>query len=364
MAQQGGDLDRNEPATEFKLEKARRRGSVPRSNDLTFAGVLLAAVACVHGLAQASLIDGALMLRRGLGFASREELSTASALAYAETLVVQVLIAVTPIVAVLWLVAASIAAAQARGVLTAEPLKPDLSRLNPATGLKRLFSVRALHDLVRSTVKLVAIATAMAVWGWHHLDAMLRLAAASPAGVLEGGLALLGSAFALLAGLLVALAILDWGFNRWEFMRQMRMSKREVKDEHKEREGDPRIRARLRELRLEWFKRARQLSQVRSADVLITNPTHYAVALVYKRADMPAPMITARGAGEMAQRMRWEARRHCVPVVENAPLARSLFSLNESQAYVPQEHFDVVARILRWVYAAPPRRRVTEAPSA
>jgi flagellar biosynthetic protein FlhB len=137
----------------------------------------------------------------------------------------------------------------------------------------------------------------------------------------------------------------------------MRMSKREIKDEHKQREGDPRIKRRLRELRVEWLKRARQLAKVRSADVLLTNPTHYAVALEYRHGETPAPMITARGAGELAHRMRAEAQRRGVPVVEHAPLARALFALEGSQVFVPEQHFEPVARILRWVYAARSHQR-------
>ena len=105
-------------------------------------------------------------------------------------------------------------------------------------------------------------------------------------------------------------------------------------------------------MRLEWLKRARQLAKVRSADVLLTNPTHYAIALEYRHGEMPAPMITARGAGELAQRMRAEARRRAVPIVEHPPLARALFALEGSQLFVPEEHFEPVARILRWVYSA------------
>ena len=130
------------------------------------------------------------------------------------------------------------------------------------------------------------------------------------------------------------------------------MSRREIREEHKEREGDPRIRKKLRELRVQWLKRARQLSKVRSADVLLTNPTDYAVAIEYRHGETPAPVITARGAGEMAARMRTEAQRHGVPVFVHVPLTRALFSLPESQVYVPEEHFNQVARVLRWVYAA------------
>ena len=359
MAEQKGDLDTTEPATAYKLEKAHEKGSTVRSGELTFALVLLACVACVYGLG-AEIADGtALLIRRGLPFVSRGELTHASALAYVDTLVTHTVSVIAPAVFVVWFTALVIAALQARGVFTAHPLKPDFTRLNPANGFKRVFSIKSLHELWRSAAKMAVITVAMVIWGQHQLSEILRLPTRNPRSMEQSGIAMLGSALALLAGLMLAFALLDWSFNRWDFMRQMRMSKREVKDEHKEREGDPRIKARLRELRLEWLKRARQLSKVRNADVLLTNPTHYAVALEYRHGEMPAPMITARGAGELAQRMRAEARRRAVPVVEHPVLARALFALDESQPFVPEEHFGQVARVLRWVYAARDQRNVT-----
>jgi flagellar biosynthesis protein FlhB len=352
MAGQQTDLDRNEPATPYKLEKAQQRGSIVRSTELTFAGVLLTCVACVYGLGT-QVVDGIAVLgRQGLSFVGREALTGESAIAFVGTLATHALRVVAPVVFVVWLTAFLISAMQARGVFTAQPLKPDFTRLNPATGFKRMFSVKSLHDLWRSVAKLGAISVAMALWGQHHLLEMLRLPAQPSRAMLHSGIDLLGSALSLLAGLVLLFAALDWSINRWEFMRNMRMSKREIKDEHKEREGDPRIKSRLRELRLQWLKRARQLAKVRSADVLLTNPTHYAVALEYRHGEMPAPMITARGAGELAQRMRDQARRHGVPVVQHIPLTRALFALDETQLLVPEEHFGQVARILRWVYAA------------
>lgn len=352
MAEQREDLDRNEPATPFKLEKAHKRGSVVRSAELTFAGVLLACVACVYGLGMQTADGVALLARRGLSFVARDELTPASALALVDALATHAVVTIAPALAVVWLVAALIGAMQARGVLTTQPLQPDFTRLNPASGFKRILSVKSLHELWRNSAKLGVISIAMAVWAQHHLAEILRLSTQEPRSALRSAIALLGSSLSLLAGLVLLFALLDWSINRWEFMRRMRMSKREIKDEHKEREGDPRIKARLRELRLGWLTRARGLAKVRSADVLLTNPTHYAVALEYRHGEVPAPMITARGAGEMARRMRVEARRRSVPVVEHPPLARALFALHESQVLVPEEHFNQVARILRWVYAA------------
>jgi flagellar biosynthetic protein FlhB len=354
MAQQDSELDRNEPATPHKIEKARERGSIVRSTELTFAIVLLACVAFTYGLGTQLVRGTAVLLRRGLSFAGRDEMSTASALAYVEALATHVLTVVAPLVFVIWMTALVAGGLQARGVFSAHPLQPDFSRLSPAAGLKRLFSLKSLHELWRSSAKILVITFAMALWARHHAPDILRMGRPQP--MFDHGIALLGSALSLLAAIVLAFALLDFALNRWQFMREMRMSRREIRDEHKEREGDPRIKARLRELRLEWLKRARQLAKVRSADVLLTNPTHYAVALRYRHGEMPAPLIVARGAGELAQRMRDEARRRGVPVVEHAPLTRALFALEASQVFVPEEHFEPVARILRWIYAARAQR--------
>jgi flagellar biosynthetic protein FlhB len=355
MAEQQEDLDRNEPATPHKLEKARERGSVVRSTEVVFACVLLAAVAYVYGLGTQLMDDVGTVVRRALSFSGRDQLDRAAALGY--------LLAIAPAIFVAWLAALLAAAAQARGVFSAHPLTPDFSRLNPATGLKRMFSMKSLHDLWRNSAKLAVICIAAVLWGRAHLEAILRMSTLPPRAMAQAGLSLFGSALTLLAGIVIVFALLDWALNRWEFLKKMRMSKREVKDEHKEREGDPRIKSRLRELRLAWLKRMRELAKVRNADVLLTNPTHYAVALEYRHGEMPAPMITARGAGELARNMRNEARRRNVPVVENAPLTRALHALNESQVFVPVEHFEEVARVLRWVYAARGARASTGAPA-
>ncbi|MBB6091161.1 flagellar biosynthetic protein FlhB [Povalibacter uvarum] len=352
MPQQSSDADANEPATPYKLEKARERGSIFRSAELTFAFVMLACVACVYGLGVRTLDATAAMLGRALQFASREQMSNVSALALSESLAGQMLSVLAPLVFCVWIAAFVVAAMQARGTFSSHPLKPDFTRVNPANGLKKLASLKTLHELWRSLAKLIVVGIATTLWGRHHLQDLLHLSAQASQPMSRSGLALLASVLALLAGIMLVFAALDWLINRSEFLRQMRMSRREIKDEHKHREGDPRIKARLRELRIEWFKRARQLSRVRTADVLLANPTHYAIALEYRQGEMPAPMITARGSGDLAQRMREEARRRTVPIVEHPSLARALFKLHDSQVFVPEEHFDQVARILRWVYAA------------
>jgi flagellar biosynthetic protein FlhB len=352
MAGDQTESNPTEPATPHKLEKAREKGSIAKSAELVFGVVLAVSVACVYGLGGKVMLGTAALFQPALSATGHVDLSQPAALNYMGFMAARAAAVFLPVIFSIWVSAVFCAALQARGVFSTHPLKPDFSRVNPAVGLKRVLSLRALLELARSLAKLLTIGMTMTLWCHYRLGAILGLAARTPRAMADAGLALFGEALTLLTVLVLLFALLEWRINRWEYLKRMRMSKREVKDEHKEREGDPRIKKRLRELRLEWFKRTRQLTKVRTADVLLTNPTHYAVALEYRHGEMPAPMITARGQGEVARRMRAEARRRAVPVIENPPLARALFALRESDVYVPPQHFHEVARVLRWVFAA------------
>lgn len=361
MSGDGGDLDRNEAATAYKLQKAHERGSIVKSAEVTFAALLLAACASVYGLGDGVVQQAGGLMAKGISASGRGSLNPQSAMALAAALSALAAQLLAPLLFVFWTVATLSGALQARGAFSAQPLKPDFSRLSPAKGLERLMSAKSLLDLLRNAIKLTVMAVAGVVWGNNHLTDLIALQSVTSRSQANGTLDLIGSLLGMATALFLLFAMLDWMVNRWEFARQMRMSKRDVKDEHKEREGDPRIKSRLRELRMEWLKRARSLAKVKSADVLLTNPTHYAVALQYRHGEMPAPKVLARGAGEMALRMREEARRRQVPVVENPPLARALFRIRGNEPFVPEEHFHDVARILRWVYAARRQRTGTAA---
>jgi flagellar biosynthetic protein FlhB len=346
------DLDRNEPATGFKLEKARRKGSIAKSQEATFAVMLVVFTAVVYGLLEQTLKDMARLIGHAFSVGISSDLSLTALPQLTSVLGMEAVVATAPMLLVVWLAALAFGAAQARGVLSTEPLKPNIDRINPAANFKRLFSLRTLYDVARTGLKLLILGATATVWGATHLRDFVALTAMAPAGLLRHSLRLFGSLLVLLATVYALLACVDWLFSRWEYMRQMRMSKREMKDEHKDREGDPRIKARLRELRAEWARRAKSVQRVGDADVLLTNPTHFAVAVQYKHGAMPAPLLLAKGAGELAQRMRREASRRGVPVVQNPPLARALFVEVPQDQFIPEEHFQQVARILRWVYAA------------
>jgi flagellar biosynthetic protein FlhB len=274
-------------------------------------------------------------------------------------MVADALLMLAPFLGALMLAAIVANVAQTGPILSADPVKPDLSRLSPISGFRKIFSMRTLFDGLRAILKLAALS-----WvAWEALAGLIpqffHLAAMSPASL---GRTIIDDAAA--AGFRIALvmaliALLDFAFAKRQFARQMRMSKRDLKDEHKHREGDPRIKSRIRTLRRELLQKTQAMGNTRNADVMITNPTHYAVALRYVQGEMPSPQVIAKGAGVGAALMRRIAQRHRIPIVENRQLARALYRVAGLEQHVPPSLYAQVARIMVWVFAM--RRRSAEA---
>ena len=346
------DQDKSDPASEYKLQKSRERGSVAKSQDITFVAILFGLTCGVFGMGDSFSRDIAGVMRAVLNqvsSAQTDPMLILPVIGHATVEIMHLLAMPLAIVAVLAIVAS---VAQVGFVLSGEPLKPDFTRINPAQGLKRLFSMRSIYDLVRSLLKMGLVAMLLWLAGGWVLKQLVALPLYAAPGLLAYLIQVTGGILAALTALFGLLAFADLAYTRWEFLKKMRMSKREVKDEHKQRDGDPRIKARLRELRMEWFKKGLSMQKVKDADVLLTNPTHLAVAIAYRRETMAAPKVLTKGAGEVAMKMREVARRHGVMVVENPPLARSLYRLTSPDDDLPEQHYAEVAKVLAWVYAA------------
>lgn len=352
MASPDDSQEKSQQATPFKLEQARKRGTVARSADITSFAVLLALLLAL-GLAGVQMLAGQVRIARAiLGQAGKPLQLASDTSTWLVLLFREALLACLPLL--LAIVVAPILAnlLQSGPVFSMTRLAPDWSRINPLAGLRRMWNVRLVVDAVRAVLKTVALALAAWLCIRHALP---RLAAAgqadarllAPTALDETGRLL---RWCLLALLPVVLADLAWV--RLEFLKKMRMSRREIGDEHKQREGDPRIRSRLRALQREARTRSQSLRQVRQADVLLTNPTRIAVALRYDGASMAAPAVVAKGAGQLARLMRDMARRHRIPVVENRKIARALFRASPIGAAIPQEFYPAVARLLVWVASA------------
>ena len=350
------DIDRSEEATPHKLQQARERAQSPRSPDAVAAAVFLAAVLYLAWQGSETALALARLFRSAL-----LQLTQADAVAVSFWPLLAGLVAASarillPFLLALPIVAVLAAVAQTGVVFSAHPLKVDFQRLNPAGNWKRVFSLRTLFEAARACVKLVLLCGV----GLLALHALLpqfhQLAALPPAAFLQVALDDLASLGWKMAAALALVAVADILFTRREFSQRMRMSRRELKDEFRNREGDPRIRSRLRELRRELLQRSRALRNTRDADVVLANPTHFAVALKYVHGEMDAPRVIAKGAGQLAAAMRAIAAQHRIVVVHNPPLARRLFRETQIDEVLPANFHAEVARIFVWLLAMRARR--------
>lgn len=349
MAEQ--EQNRNENATPFKLQQARKRGMVSKSPDMVSAAILLAMVAYLYAMGWSSAREQLNLARAALTQAGRLDFSFAATLGLVSRLLTESVYALAPFLLMLVLTAIVANLGQTGPVFSFKPLGPDFDRVNPAKGFERLFSMQIVYTAVKSLIKLALLVCVFVVAVRHLIGPLVGLLNVDPRNYVPRLLDLSAALAFKLALVIFVMALIDVAWVRWEFAKRMRMSRRELREELKHREGDPRVRARLRELRNELLKRSRALKKVPSADVLVTNPTHVAVAISYKHGEMHAPRLVAKGAGGLAEKMKKLAYRHRVPVVEQPTLARALFHQVERDAFVPEEFYPQVLKILVWVYA-------------
>lgn len=345
------DIDRSEAATPFKLQKAREKAQTPRSLDAVAAAVFASAVAWLAWQGEAA---AAALLR--LFHAALVQVAAVDAGGHGIGVLAGQLVRgaagiLAPLFLALPLAALVASVAQTGMVFSPSALHVDFQRLNPATGWKRVFSARTLFDAFRACAKLLVLGFAAGLALAALRPQFAVLAALPPASFLQAALSDLVDLGWRMAAVLALVAVADMVFTRRDFSRRMRMSRRELKDEFRQREGDPRIRSRMRELRRELMQRSRSLRNTRDADVVLTNPTHFAVALQYVHGKMDAPRVVAKGAGQLAAAMRAIAARHGIVVVQNPPLARRLFREAGLDEYLPESFHAEVARIIVWVLA-------------
>lgn len=347
MAEQTEE-DRTEPATPRRREEARERGQVARSADLSSAVILLAAVLGLR-FAGRPLIEGlfgsASTVLEGLAGVDGDPAALMARFGGAFT---AVLLGFLPFAGIVFAAAVGANLVQVGFLWTATPLVPDLDRLNPATGLGRLFSLRGLIRLVGGLLK-VALVGIVVFWTIWAERAVLVEMSGRDFEQIPGLTVELMQSLSLRAALaLLVLALAEYGFQKWQFERDLRMSRRELREELRRFEGDPRIRERRRVLQRQ-LALDRMVLAVPQATVVITNPTHLAVAVRFEKP-MDAPVVVAKGAEQMARRIRESAMEHGVPIVERKDLARSLYGAVDVGQAIPSALYKAVAEILAYVY--------------
>jgi flagellar biosynthesis protein FlhB len=338
-----GEQDRSEPATPYKLARARERGVVARGLDIGYMAALAAFAGYVWFVGP-DLVEALARASRGALVAAPMALSSPDSLLFVFGSVFSVVLRpLAFLIATIFTLVLLAELAQTGVVFSTEPLRPDFARLSPSRGFKRVFSLRMLIETVKNVLKLGVYVTL----AWTVISAARgRVGSITDAPHLAG--ALRDEGFRLLALFLVAavaFAILDQIISRQDFARRMRMSRRELRREQRDREGDPRLKQRRRALHREFVKLSQSLKNVRGADVLITNPMHYAVALKYDPATMVAPLVVSRGAHSFAQRLKRRAFIYGLVIVEAPELARTLFRRCELDQPVPEDCYRAVADV-------------------
>lgn len=343
MAAEESEQNKSEEPTPFKLRRAREKGTVARGTDIGYFAVLaaLAGFLVVAGGGLASQL--ALLMRRSLSVgienaADPQQAAALAAASYWPALFPVLLLGGTAVAFVLF-----VEIVQLRGLIfSTQPLKPDFSRINPAKGLKRIFSMRMLKEAFKNVFKMAAYATVAFL--------VIRSVAASPgrsstdaaglaAAMESGGMRLL---FWFMLVALFVLAI-DQIIVRREFLKQMRMSRSELTREHKEREGEPRLKQKRKQLHAEFAKQAKGMGQLPGSDMLIVNPQHVAVALAYDSATMAAPKVTVKARNQRALALKRQAFNLGIPIFEVRPLARALYDQVEAGQPIQDSHFRAVA---------------------
>ena len=352
MAETNSDQSqKTEKATPHKLREARKQGNVAKSTEVNTALAVIAGIVLLLAVGDTFIHNVLDLCRDMLLKAGELSLSQASTVASLSYWMVTALGVLSPIIVVLALVGVLASFIQTGAIFSFHPLKPNLSRLNPVTGFKNRFSQRFLWDTVKTLLKFSVLSAIAGITIVSLIPVMMKFSALQPSAIVSGFNEASAGLLARLACALIVIAILDLLYTRWEYLRKQRMTKQELKDEVKRREGDPGIRSRRKELETELRKRSASLNNVPGADVIITNPTRFAVALRFNRETMIAPHIVGLGSGPMARLMREKAGASAVPVVCMPRLARQLFKVGRIDQAIPQECYVPVAKALRQAYA-------------
>lgn len=350
MADESSDQEKTEAATPRRLDKAREEGQVARSRELTTFLLLLAGVGGLWSLWTFMYGHLGMVMEQSFLFERRQAFEVGPMLNHVFDLAQRTLLALMPLF-ILLLVVALVAPVLLGGlVVSAKSLKPQLSKLNPAKGLKRMFSTQALAELAKVIAKATLIGSVVTFFLISHLGQFLELMDMPIRQAIGNALQLAAKACGLMILTLVIVILIDVPYQLWHHAKKLRMSKEEIKREHKESEGDPHVKARIRSQQ-QAVARRRMMSQVPIADVVITNPTHYAVALSYQESKMAAPRVVAKGADEVAAKIRELAREHQVPMMEAPPLARALYRHVDLEAEIPLELYTAVAEVMAWAFS-------------
>jgi flagellar biosynthetic protein FlhB len=351
MADERDDSQRTEQPTQKRLQDAEERGDVVQSPDISAWLVLATATAFI---ALAGSQTASSLGRMMTGFLAQPHalaLNAKTAGGLMEGLGAQLLMILAAPLGLLLAVGVGAHWLQHKPVLSWEKLKPDVARLNPLKGFSRLFGRAALVSFAKGLLKTAAAAVAIGAVLWPARNELLALITMPVVALLPWVQGLTTQILIAALAVLGVIALADYGFQYFERLRRLRMTRQEIRDEFKQTEGDPAVKARLKQLRAERARR-RMMAAVPKAAVIITNPTHYSVALAYEQGKTAAPVCVAKGVDSLALRIREVGQAHDVPIVENVALARTLYASVDVDETIKPEHYKAVAQVIGFVMRA------------
>jgi flagellar biosynthesis protein FlhB len=341
--------------TDKKLSDAREKGDVATATEMRHAVMFVAALVVAGGMGSWTLARVGPLLVQLWGNADDYRLDPDGAQSFATGVFFSVAGAIAPLLAFLFGSALLILFVQGRPSLSWSRVKPNFSKLSPVSGFGRIFGKRAMVEFLKTLAKCAVVITIATMVIEPRMVGLGQLINAEPRAIARTAGELVRRMIQAVAILVACIAAADYIYQRHSYHQRMKMSLQEVKDEHKQSEGDPKIKAKIRMIGMQRAKR-RMMAAVPTASVIITNPTHYAVALKYEHGDMAAPVVVAKGMDEVARRIREVATEYGVPIVESPPLARALYAAAAIDRPIPTEHFKAVAEIIGYVMRLAKRR--------
>ncbi|MGZ0049739.1 flagellar biosynthesis protein FlhB [Brevibacillus gelatini] len=341
--------EKTEKPTPKKREDARKKGQVAKSRELSPAIVLTSFFFLLTMIGPSMFSTFQNIMRESLTTYTSWQLNEENLQVIVKAMTYEAIKIVGPVLGMVFLIAFAVNYLQVGWKISTETLQIKLEKLDPIKGAKRIFSMRSLVELLKSLLKISACMYVAYVILWNAKEQITQLSLLPLGSILSFTASEVTSLGIYIGLLLFILAILDYVYQRYEHEKNLRMSKQDIKDEHKQSEGDPLIKGKIRERQRSMALR-RMMQELPKADVIITNPTHFAVAIRYDASAMSAPTVIAKGQDYLALKIREIAKKHRIVTMENKPLARALYSKVEIGQQIPEEMFKAVAEVLAYVY--------------
>ncbi|MDD3080938.1 MAG: flagellar biosynthesis protein FlhB [Desulfobacterales bacterium] len=357
MAENDKDQERTEQATPKRREESREKGQVAKSREVSSAAILAACLIYFHFNASGMMNQIQEVIRWIFMESAQQDFNVQAMHRLMTGLAFKTMILMIPLFLTVLAIGVLSNVIQVGILFSAEPILPKLSKIDPIQGFQRLFSLKSLVELFKNILKMSIVGIVAYQTVKKEIIVLPTLMDQSVSGILIYIGRISYRIMGLACIVLIVLAILDYAYQRWEHEKSLRMSKKDIRDEYKHTEGDPVIKGRIKRQQRE-MARKRMMANVPRADVVITNPTHLAVALRYDSEKMIAPVVIAKGAGFIAEKIKEISKVHSIPVIENKPLAQVLYKIVDVDQMVPENLYKAVAEILAYVYGLKPEKRM------